>query len=232
VVSIAGKFEEEEIVNLMEEKLCNLKGAKEKKTYNPVSYSPGYRVKVKDIEQAHICLATRGVKLNDEKYYAFAVLNNILGGSMGARLFQSIREEKGLAYSVYSSSSSFVDMGIFSIYAAVSHEKVKDTILAVKEELSKLKQDGVTVDELNTAKEQIKGSYIFSLENVNGRMFANGKNMTLLGKFYLPEEVIAGVDKVTMDDIEEVSLLINDVEDYTGVLITNRRADLKKWIQG
>jgi predicted Zn-dependent peptidase len=150
---------------------------------------------------------------------------------MGARLFQSIREEKGLAYSVYSSTSSFIDMGIFSIYAAVSHEKARDTVNAIKDELLKLKKDGITDDELSTAKEQIKGSYIFSLENVNGRMFSNGKNMTLLGKFYLPEVVIAGIDKVTMDDLEEVSGLINNVELYSGALVTNKKADLKKWMQ-
>jgi len=232
VISIAGKFDEKEIVSLIEGKLSTLDVAKGKKTYLDVPYSPGYRVKVKDIEQTHICLSTRGVKLDDQKYYAFAVLNNILGGSMGARLFQSIREEKGLAYSVYSASSSFVDMGMFSIYAAVSHEKVKDTVFAIQEELSKLKKEGVTDEELSIAKEQIKGSYIFSQENVNGRMFSNGKAMTLLGKFHLPENVIANIDKVTMDDIEEVAEMIHHFEDYSGALITNKKVDLKKWIQG
>jgi len=232
VISIAGKYDEEEIVGLIEKKLSALSLTKEKKPDPDASYTPAFKVKVKDIEQTHICLATRGVKLDDPKYYAFIVLNNIFGGSMGARLFQSIREEKGLAYSVYSSSSSFVDMGIFSIYAAVSHEKAKDAVNAVKDELMKLKKDGVTEEELSTAKEQIKGSYIFSQENVNGRMFSNGKNMTLLGRFYLPEEVIANIEKVTMEDIGEVAEMIHHIEDYSGILITNKKVDLKKWMLG
>ena len=230
VISVAGKFDEDEIACLIESKLSALQETKEKKVYTAAAYSPDFKVKVKDIEQTHICLATRGVKLDDKKYYAFIVLNNIFGGSMGARLFQSIREEKGLAYAVYSSSSSFVDMGIFSIYAAVSHDKAKEAVSAIKDELLKLKKDGVTEDELSTAKEQIKGSYIFSQENVNGRMFSNGKNMTLLGKFYLPEKVIASIDKVKMGDIEEAAALINNLEDYSGVLITNKKVDLKKWM--
>ena len=231
-VSIAGKFDEEEIAGLIDGKFSALSAKKEKKQFIDVPYSSKYKVKVKDVEQTHICLGTRSIKLNDKRYYAFAVLNNILGGSMGARLFQSIREEKGLAYSVYSSNSSYVDAGMFNIYAGVSHDKVHETIDAIKEELFKLKKDGVTVDELTTAKEQIKGGYIFSLESVNGRMFANGKNMTLLGKVFEPTEVISNIDKVSMDDIEEVSSLVHNIEDYSGALVTNRKVDLKKWMLG
>ena len=232
LVSVAGKFDEEEIAGLIDGKFSTLDTTKEKKQFIDVTYSPKFKVKVKDVEQTHICLGTRSIKLNDKRYYSFAVLNNILGGSMGARLFQSIREEKGLAYSVYSSNSSYVDAGMFNIYAGVSHEKVHDAIDAIKEELLKLKNDGVTADELTTAKEQIKGGYIFSLESVNGRMFANGKNMTLLGKVFNPTEVISNIDKVSMDDIKDVSSLVHNIEDYSGVLITNKKVDLKKWMLG
>ncbi|MCL1810221.1 MAG: insulinase family protein [Clostridiales bacterium] len=230
VVSVAGKFDEDEMAGMIEGKLSRLKENKAAAVPAEAPHSPTHRVKAKDIEQAHICMGTRGVKLEDERFYAFAALNNILGGSMSSRLFQSIREEKGLAYSVYSSSGSFVDDGIFSIYAAVSHEKAADAISAVKDELEKLKKDGVTEAELSAAREQLKGGYIFGQENVNGRMFANGKNMTLLGRVYLPEEVIAGVDKVTVEDVENAAMLVNDFSKYSATLITNRRADLKKWM--
>jgi len=231
VISVAGKFNEEHLVKLIGGKLSGLNEAKSKKTceYNP--YTTSFKVKVKDIEQAHVCLGTRGVKLDDKNYYAFTVLNNIFGGTMSARLFQSIREDKGLAYSVYSASNSFIDMGVFSIYAAVSHDKARETVIAVRDELMKLKKDGISEDELSAAKEQLKGSYIFSQESVSGRMFSIGKNMTLLGKIFTPEEVIAGIDKVTRDDIEEVSEQINRFENYSAVLITNRRADLSKWMK-
>ena len=229
-VSIAGKFDEDEIANLIDGKFNTLPSKKEKKKYIDVPFTTKFKVKVKDVEQTHICLGTRSMKLSDKRYYAFAVLNNIFGGSMGARLFQSIREEKGLAYSVYSSNSSHVDTGMFNIYAGVSHDKVKDAIFAIKDELAKLKKDGITKEELLTAKEQIKGSYIFSLESVNGRMVANGKNMTLLNKMYEPKEIIANINKVTMADIEEVSKIIYNIEDYSGALVTNKKVDLKKWM--
>jgi len=230
IISVAGKFDEDEIERLLGDKLCALQASKGKKGYADVPYFPCHTVKVKDIEQANICLGVPGVKLDDEKYYAFAVLNNILGGSMSSRLFQSIREEKGLAYSVYTSSTSFVDTGLFNIYTGVSHENAEKTISAVKDELLKMKHDGVSKDELSAAKEQLKGSYIFSQESVNGRMFANGRNMTLLGKVFLPEEVISGIDKVKREDIEEVSPLVTDIRNYSAAMITNKRADLKKWI--
>jgi len=230
VVSVTGNFDEEHIISLLADKLSGLKETKEYRETENIDYVPGYRVKVKDIEQSHICLGTRGLKLDEDRYYALAVLSSILGGGMSSRLFQNIREQKGLAYSVYSSSSSFVDMGIFSIYAAVSHDKVTDALMAIKEELVSLQKEGVTSVELAAAKEQLKGSYIFSQENVNGRMFSIGKNMTLLGKVFLPEEVIAGINNVTLDDVRNVSKLVDRFEDYSAILITNRKMDLKSWM--
>jgi predicted Zn-dependent peptidase len=155
-----------------------------------------------------------------------------MGGSMSSRLFQNIREEKGLAYSVYSMASSFSNTGYFNIYAGVSHEKIKDAVIGIQDELKLLKASGVTEEELETAKEQMKGSYIFSLENVNGRMFSIGKNMLLLNKIYTPEEVMRNVDAVTMDDIRNISDMITDIHNYSGVLIGRHKLDLKKIVHG
>lgn len=228
VVSVSGNFDEAEISNLFEGKLGALKPSKTLKTEDSPSYEPKYKVKVKDIEQSHICLGTRTFGLEDDRHYALILLNNIMGGSMSSRLFQNIREEKGLAYSVYSMANSFANEGYYNIYAGVSHEKIRDAISAIKEELHILKEKGVTEEELAIAKEQLKSSYIFSQENVNGRMFSIGKNTILLNKVYTPEEIIEGIDQVTMKDIKEVSELIYDVKNYCGVAITNKKIDLKK----
>ncbi len=230
VVSVSGNFDEDSICNLFEGRLKNLKEKKATKTYDEAPYEPRYKVKVKDIEQTHLCVATKGIKLDDERYYAFALLNNIMGGSMSSRLFQNIREEKGLAYSVYSMTSSFSDMGYFNIYAGVSHDKIKDVILGIKEELEELRRNAVTEEELSTAKEQLKSSYIFGLENVNGRMFSIGKNTILLNKTYTPEEIINNIDKVTIKDIIEASKLIDDIKKYSCAIITNKKIDIKKYI--
>ena len=120
---------------------------------------------------------------------------------MSSRLFQNIREEKGLAYTVCSMNIFSSYWGFFSIYAGVAHDKVEETLNAVKFELEILRTDGVTEEELAMAKEQVKSSYIFGLENINSRMFSIGKNKLLLDKVYSPQEVLGKFDKVTREDI-------------------------------
>jgi predicted Zn-dependent peptidase len=231
VISICGSFDPEHVCELFDCKLTALSSNKTAKQFEDADYKPNYKVKVKDIEQSHLCLGLKGLALEDDRYYTLALLNNIMGGSMSSRLFQNIREEKGLAYSVYSMSSSFSNDGYFNIYAGVSHDKIKDAVVGIQDELKLLKTDGVTEEELQTAKEQLKGSYIFSLENVNGRMFSIGKNMLLLNKIYTPEEVMASIDRVSMEDISDVSEMITDIHNYSGVLIGRKKLDLKKIIQ-
>lgn len=228
VIAIAGNFNEDKICGLFEDQLTKLAAAKEKKEQGFKVYEPRHKVKTKDIEQSHISLAIPGVSMVDEDYYAMGLLSNIMGGSMSSRLFQNIREQKGLAYSVYSVSSSFSNAGYFNIYAGVAHEKVGDAIAGIKEELEILKQDGVTEEELATAKEQMKSSYIFAQENVNGRMFSIGKNMVLCKRTQSPEEVIEGFNKVTMEDMRRVAESICDLKRYCGAAVTNKDFDLKK----
>jgi predicted Zn-dependent peptidase len=230
VISVSGNFNEKTISELFENKLIALKKSKGPKGKKYLEYKPIYKVKVKDIEQTHICLGTRTFGIIDDRQYALTLLNNIMGGSMSSRLFQNIREEKGLAYSVYSMANSFEKEGYYNIYAGSSHDKIEDVILAIKEELLSLKENGISEDELSIAKEQLKSTYIFSQENVNGRMFSIGKSTILLDKVYTSEEIIQGIDKVTMSDIKDVSELIYDIKNYCGVAITNKKINLKKII--
>ncbi|HWQ77859.1 MAG TPA: pitrilysin family protein [Anaerovoracaceae bacterium] len=231
VVSVCGSFDQDHVCGLFDSKLMALNANKAPKYHDEIDYSPHYKVKVKDIEQSHLCLGLKGLAIDDDRYYPLMLLNNIMGGSMSSRLFQNIREEKGLAYSVYSMSSSFSNTGYFNIYAGVSHDKIKDAVIGIQDELRLLEKDGVMPEELETAKEQMKGSYIFSLENVNGRMFSNGKNILLLNKIYTPEEVLASIDAVSPDDIRDISEMVTDIRNYSGVLIGRIQVDLKKIVQ-
>ncbi|QHI73642.1 M16 family metallopeptidase [Aminipila terrae] len=231
VISIAGNVDMDQMCKIFEGKLRHLKEEKEVKKFYNEAYEPRFKVKVKEIEQSHICLGTRGLCLEDENYYALSLLNNIMGGSMSSRLFQNIREQKGLAYSVYSHASSFVNAGYYNIYAGVSHDKIYDAINGIKEELELLKKDGITEDELHVAKEQLKANYIFGQENVNGRMFSIGKNTILLNRVYTVEEVIGEIDAVTMKDIEKASALIDNIDNYSAVIVTNKKCDLKKMVK-
>lgn len=147
---------------------------------------------------------------------------------MSSRLFQNIREEKGLAYSVFSMNSSFSSDGCFIIYAGVGHDKIGDALCGIEEELEVLRCGGVSQEELSMAKEQMKSSYIFGQENVASRMFANGKNLILLDRIFTPDEVVKSIDKVSLEDIDQVKRLICDPTAYTGVAVTNKRIDWKK----
>ena len=232
VISVAGRFNERKLCNAIEKKMGHIKAKKAKVKYPSIKYEPAYKVKVKDIEQSHLCLGTRSISMDDERYYPFVLLSNIMGGSMSSRLFQSVRERKGLAYSVFAGNSSFIKSGFFSIYAGIGHDKVDEAIEAIKEELLFLKNNPLEEEELSKAKEQLKSGYIFGQESVNARMFSAGKNVLLLGRTREPHEVIESIDKISVEDIEKVKKIICDMNKYSGILITNKRRDLRRLITG
>jgi len=232
VISVAGNFDMDDVCEYFEKRLTNLNSRKEEKHTHEQDYIPGTKTIIKEIEQSHLCLATKGLSMNDEKIYAFSILNHIMGGSMSSRLFQNIREEKGLAYSVYSMQANFSNDGYFNIYAGVSHDKVKDTIYAIRQELELLDRKGITEEELNASREQLKASYIFAQENVSGRMFKNGKNILLGHRVKSAEEMIKGYDDVTVESIEKIKHLICNFDQYSAALVTNRKANLKKIMKG
>lgn len=231
VVAVAGNFDEEAIEAIFEDRLTSLRDKKPKKEIQLKPYQQSFNVKVRDIEQTHICLATPGIALDDPRYYAFVLLNSIFGGSMSSRLFQNIREQKGLAYSVCSMNLFSSYWGFFSIYAGVSPEKAEEALDAIHYELDTLRKSGVTGEELAMAKEQMKSSYIFGLESVNSRMFSIGKNKLLLDRVYAEEEVLSSFDRVTREDIREVAEMIGDYSSYCGAAVTGRDFDLERIVK-
>lgn len=231
VVAVAGNFDEAAIEAIFEDRLTSLRDKKPKKEIQLKPYQQSFNVKVRDIEQTHICLATPGIALDDPRYYAFVLLNSIFGGSMSSRLFQNIREQKGLAYSVCSMNLFSSYWGFFSIYAGVSPEKAEEALDAIHYELDTLRESGVTEEELAMAKEQMKSSYIFGLESVNSRMFSIGKNKLLLDRVYAEEEVLSSFDRVTREDIREVAEMIGDYSSYCGAAVTGRDFDLERIVK-
>ena len=227
VVSVAGAFDEEAFLDFIKDKFYTMRSEKEKKNSVLKPYVPSFRTVVKDIQQTHICLAVKGVPIEDERYYKLNTLNSIMGGSMSSRLFQNIREEKGLAYSVYSMSSSSSTDGFYNIYAGVSHDKIEEALDGLKEELDILDKGSVTSEELIKAKEQLKSSFIFSQENVASRMFANGKNVCLLGRVFEEDEIISDIDRVSLEDMDQIKTLITNPDNYSGVIVTNEDVDLE-----
>ena len=231
VVSVAGKFDVDDVCDYFSQQFGTLKQSKGERVLKKKDYEPSCRVITRDIQQSHVCMGTKAISLVDDRFYGFQILNNILGGSMSSRLFQNIREQKGLAYSVYSMTGASSRDGYFEIYAGVSHDKIRAAIEGIREELEKLAAEPVTQDELDSSREQMLSGYVFSQESTSTRMVVNGKNYLLLDRVFTPEEVMEGYHGVTIDQIDEIKGLITDFSQYTAAVVSGKRCDLRSMMR-
>jgi len=157
------------------------------------------------LEQVHLCLGTMGLSITDPRRYAYALLNTILGGNMSSRLFQEIREKRGLAYTVYSFLTSHVDTGMFGVYAAVDPKRALETTALILKEMTTLKNEPVDSAELQGAIEYTKGSLLLASENSDNHMVRNAQNEIHFNRDIPLQEVIEQIESVTVEDIFELS---------------------------
>jgi predicted Zn-dependent peptidase len=227
VISVAGNFDKEKVIQICESKFQSLRKTDDAKLDYSKVYTPTHIFKKKDIEQAHVCIGTKGLPLGHKDYYSLATLNNIIGGSMSSRLFQTIREERAMAYSVYSYTSSYIKDGVFAIYAGVNPGRVNEVVDCIIEEIAALKKNGVTPEELSASKEQLKSSHIFGMESVSGRMFSLGRSQLLLGRTFSQEEILEKINSVDMDGMTRMIEHISDTANYSGALLSKQQTELK-----
>ena len=205
-VAIAGNFDLNQVKDLMAQRFGDWTGgAGEIFPVNAVNQRPQTLTADKDTEQAHICLGYRGKPLGDADAYPMAVFNSILGGGMSSRLFQRIREESDMAYSVYSAPSAYPHCGDFTIYAAVSPRNVKTVLAQIDEETSLLVREGATQEEFDMAKAQLKGGFILGQESAYNRMNSMGSNMALMNRVITTDETIRRIEAVTPEDVRRVA---------------------------
>ena len=205
-VAIAGNFDLNQVKDLIAQRFGDWTGgAGEIFPVNAVNQRPQTLTADKDTEQAHICLGYRGKPLGDADAYPMAVFNSILGGGMSSRLFQSIREESAMAYSVYSAPSAYPHCGDFTIYAAVSPRNVKTVLAQIDEETSLLVREGATQEEFDMAKAQLKGGFILGQESAYNRMNSMGSNMALMNRVITTDETIRRIEAVTPEDVRRVA---------------------------
>ncbi|MBR5111274.1 MAG: insulinase family protein [Clostridia bacterium] len=206
VVALAGNVDMQRAKDLCEEKFGGWTGAEGEEFPEAVAIDlPRKLAKDKDTEQVHLCVSYRSHEMGSPDVYPTAVLNNILGGGMSSRLFQRIREDLGMAYSVYSGPSSYPHCGEFTIYAATNPRHARTVLEQIDVEIKKLLESGATEKEFIMSKAQLKGSFILGLESAYNRMSALGHNQILLNKAILPEETIAAIEAVTMDAVAEAA---------------------------
>jgi predicted Zn-dependent peptidase len=165
-------------------------------------------VEHKDTEQAHLVLGCPGIGRLDERRFALSVLNNVLGGGMSSRLFQEIRERRGLAYSVYSYASQYADSGLFAVYAGCAPGKADEVLELVRAELAKIASGGVTEAELARGKGMTKGAFVLDLEDTGSRMGRLAKGELLFGDLLPVDDLLARVDAVS---VEEANTLAADL---------------------
>ena len=220
VVSVVGNFDEERLASQLDEKLSAFGAHCPAKRKAAMPEVPGYTSLKKDINQTHIALGIPTIALDSPDYYAQAVVCDVLGGSMSSRLFQNIRERKGLAYSEFSASESYAAGGQFYIYAAVKPDTEAEVLAAIGEELKGLAAEGISQHQTEVVKQRLKSGFIFSLESTNSRMYRLGKNMLLLGRTYTEEETMAEIDAVTQEQVNRFAQRIADIRRYSGAAIS------------
>ncbi|HET7578519.1 MAG TPA: pitrilysin family protein [Bacillales bacterium] len=207
VISIAGNVDES-IVRKAEAYFGSYQAAQEKSSVGQPDFQANRMAKKKDTEQAHLCLGFNGLPIRDEKIYGLSVLNSILGGSMSSRLFQEVREERGLAYSIFSYHSAFRDNGVVTIYGGTGASRVEELYDTICDILEAVKQEGVTETELENNKEQIKGHLVLGLEGTNSRMSLNGKNELFLGRHRSLDDMVEEINAVTIDEVNKLARTI------------------------
>ncbi len=205
VFAAAGNVDHDAIVELVARAFDGLCGiARLPVPERPIA-APKTLVKTKDTEQAYVVLGARGLGATDERRYALSVLDTILGGGMSSRLFQEVREKRGLAYSVYSFQQNYRGAGLFGVSAGTSPERVQECVDVIASELASFAQTGPTAAEITLAKEHIKGSLTLSLESSSSRMMRLGRSEFTHGHQFAIEEIEARFDAVTFDDVASLA---------------------------
>ncbi len=204
VVAAAGNLTHARVEELATRFFGSMAGSKRKMAAMPPVLTPVRRIHTRDSEQVHFCLGTESVPQDSADIYVAHVLNNILGGGISSRLFQSIREERGLAYSIYSYLSNYSDCGLFTIYAGTRPANLEQVVELALQGVEELKNGGLSDAELSKTKEQLKGNLLLGLESSSSRMSRLGKMEITMGRYTTLDEVVAKIEKVSRADLQKM----------------------------
>jgi len=207
VISIAGSYDEVEVLTLLNQHF-NMSKSKKCKPHNPNEFFVGSSYIYRDIEQVHLEIAYEGIPYGDESVFSLAAFNNILGASVSSRLFQNIREEYGLTYSINSYLTQYEQCGLFSIYASMNTKNTITVAKLIRKEIDDLITNGFSDEELQRVKEQLKGNYILDLEGSDAYMNLIGKGTLFDKRVRTADEVEDAIDQVNTDSVNKVMMKI------------------------
>jgi predicted Zn-dependent peptidase len=205
VISVAGNFEHSRLIELLNASFGRLStGGIAKKEITPV-FKQAIAVRKRQLEQVQICLGCKGIHFMHEGRFVISALNTVLGNSMSSRLFQEIREQSALAYSIYSYMSAYRDTGLLTVCAAADPSNALEVVRLVMRELRKLKDEGITQAEETRVRNQIKGNLVLTLESSNSHMSRLARQEIYFGKYLSMDDIIRGVEKVTAAQVHDLA---------------------------
>jgi len=234
IVSAVGNLEHEHVRELVDKAFATVPTAGETVTEQAPVVDPHILIRSKELEQSHLCVGASSYPQNHDDRYSSYVLNTLLGGSMSSRLFQNVREKRGLAYAVFSGLSAYRDAGSFTIYAGCANDAVGEVIDLVVEELRGVRQAAVPAAELQRAKDHLKGSLMLSLENTASRMSHLARQEIYFDRQFGLDETLQGIERVTPQDVQRVAsdlfqngaLAATVLGNVNGLQIPRERLDL------
>lgn len=221
IVSAVGNLEHGRVRDLVEEKFGSLTAAGQTPEEQAPQVVPKIMIRNKELEQSHICVGVSSYPQSHDDRYSSYVLNTLLGGSMSSRLFQNVREKRGLAYAVFSGLSAYRDAGSFTIYAGCANEAVGEVVDLVVEELRGVKSTPVPAAELQRAKDHLKGSLMLSLENTASRMSHIARQEIYFDRQFGLDETLQGIERVTPEDVQRVAADLFDEKSLSATVLGN-----------
>jgi predicted Zn-dependent peptidase len=205
IIAAVGNVEHQGVRELVQRAFERLPRSADPISDAPPRVFPCTVIRNKELEQSHVCLGTVGYRQDHEDRYASYVMNTVLGGSMSSRLFQNVREKRGLAYSVFSGLSAYRDAGSMTIYAGCANDAVGELIDVVIAELRRLKDEPLPAAELQRAKDHLKGSLMLNLESTSSRMSHLARQEIYFDRQFGLDETLEGVERVTSGDIQRIA---------------------------
>ena len=222
IISVCGNFNFEELIKEIESKFGHWQGKEVSTEVEEAKFHSCFIRKNKDSEQVNIAINLKAIpEENEKESYALAVVNNIFGGGTSSRLFQNIREEKGLAYSIYSSQTLYKKCGELGIFASTSEEYLKEVYDCIIDEIKNIRENYVTEEEIKESKEQLKGNYILSLESIESKMLSMGESMLLNNKIKDEDEILEHINAVDMEQVKDIINKVFNIENL-GVCIVGK----------
>ena len=232
VISAAGNIKHKDLVDSVKKNIdkINLNSANKKNIldYKEPEVKNNIKIINKKIKSTNICYGGIGCKRSSPDKYALTVLTNIIGGSMSSRLFQKVREDSGLAYSIYAGNTQYTDAGIIDIYAAADSKNIRKVVEIINNEINDIKKNSVNEIELDRAKENLKGSIVLDIEQISSRMFRFGKSLLIDNNVLPIVQILNKIDLVTKDDIYDICNKYFNQERINIVILGELDEEMKK----